>query len=298
MKETKKNGLQVLVNAAQPWALLAGVGVYALGVGIADFLGRDISWNVYFLGQGVATLLQLAAYFLNAYFEELEQPAGSDRQRQQQQILHARVLLQAALSILAVGAVLTVLLFSSGAFNPTALVLLGTAFVLAFFYAVPPVRLANHGYGELAEAVLIGTLIPALGYVFQVGELHRLLAMLAFPLTALYLAMKLYLSLEHYSLRSRAPETMMERLGWQPGMNLANILALSSYLLIGVAALLGLPWPLTWPALLSLPVAGFLVFVMVQVASGAPPRWRLIRILAVGLFAITAYALAFALWTG
>jgi len=57
----------------------------------------------------------------------------------------------------------------------------GVAFVLAFLFVVPPVKLNHLGYGELVTAILLCNLFPALAFLLQTGEMHRLLAMATFP---------------------------------------------------------------------------------------------------------------------
>jgi 1,4-dihydroxy-2-naphthoate octaprenyltransferase len=137
-----------------------------------------------------------------------------------------------------------------------------------------------------------------LAYVLQAGEMHRLLTLLSFPLSALVLASLMALSLEGYKNPEISVEkTLMIRMGWQKGMHLHDILVFSAYLLFGVAALAGLPWALTWPAVLSLPVGLFQIWQMRQISVGARPHWNLLKWTAYGLAAMTIYLLSLALWT-
>ncbi len=312
MNRSKPTPAVLLVRYARPWALLAGILLYALGAGIVHYLGYPIDWSIYFLGQAVVTLLQLSSYYLKEYYDLLEQPLPPRRPRSQRPLrdeqgepeqetpaeLPRSAVLLAAFTVLTIGAVITVLLVTQNAITPPVLVILGVAFLLAFFYAVPPIRLVYTGYGELSQAILITNLFPALAYLFQTGELHRLIGMLTFPLTALYLAMALARQLPSYAadLRRKHP-SLMVRMGWQRGMFLHNLLIFFAYLLLGLAALLGLPWGLTWPVLLALPVGLFQVWQMSRISAGAPPSWRLLTISAIALVGITAYLINLALWT-
>ncbi len=312
MNRSRPTPAALLVRYARPWSLLAGILMYAIGAGIVHYLGFALDWSIYFLGQAVVTLLQVSSYYLKTYYDLLEQPEQPRRPRpplrrpekednpeeQPPVDLPRSAVLQAAITSLTIGAVVTVLLIAQRAVNLPALVILGVAFLLAFFYAVPPVRLVYTGYGELAQAILITNLFPALAYLFQTGELHRLIGMLTFPLTALYLAMVLARLLPTYAsdLRQRHPNLMV-RLGWQRGMFLHNLLIFIAFLLLGLAALLGLPWALTWPVLLVLPIGLFQVWQMSRISSGAPPSWRLLTIMAVSLLGIAAYLINLALWT-
>lgn len=291
-----------LIRIARPLWLLAGVLFYALGVGLVHFLGYAIDWQIYWAGQAIVTFLQLSSYFLKVYYDAI--PTGStespvtDRDKPMPGQLTRTLVLQLTLVLLTSGAAMTVLLLASGSIDLTAFVLLGVGFVLSFFYAVPPVRLVERGYGELASAFFIANLVPALAYLFQTGELHRLLAMLTFPLLALFLAYTLAAELRSYGADERHErKTLLVRMGWQRGMLLHNILVLAAYLLLALAALLGLPWLLTWPGLLSLPVGLFQIWQINRIEQGSPPHWNLLELTAFSSLGLMVYLLSLSLWT-
>ena len=292
-----------MLRLARPW-LLAGTLLFcAIGAGIAHFLGTRIDLAVYILGQACVLLLALISAYLSEYFAMLEYPVlkrGQNGANRAEEFLRLRnALVQAAAVALTVGAVLTVMLFARGAVNLPAILFLGTAFLLAFFYAVPPMRLARSGYGELVTALFLTGITPALAYALQTGETHRLLILLTFPLTAICIAMLLANDLEtYYTDIKDGRKTLMVAVGWQRGMSLHNILVLFSYLLVGLAAVLKLPWPLAWPMLATMPVGLFQIWQMWQINNGVKPRWRLLRMTAYASFGIMAYLVAFALWTG
>ncbi len=295
-----------LISATRPLALLTGVMMYALGAGIAHYLGQPIDWSRYWVGQAIATLLQMSGYYLKAHFDTLQLINGSERNRKKPASrddssteLLRPVFLQAGITALTVCMVFLVMLFSQRAITPPLVLILGLAFLLSFFYGVPPVRLVFSGYGELTQAIFLTNLTPALAYLLQSGALHRLLGMITFPLTFLCLAMYMALSLPGYARHLRLQQrTLMLRLGWQRGMNVHNILILLAYLLVGVAALQGLPWLLILPLLLTLPLGMFQIFMMVQIANGAQPRWRLLSFTAMALVGLAAYLLTISLWSG
>ncbi len=284
-------------------SLLTGAFLYALGAGIVIFRGELFNWRNFWLGMALVVLLQLSCFFLTAFYTRLldsRRTGGSLPGGDSGGVLLPRgALMLVAVTTLTTGAMFTVILFASGAITPSVWLVLGLAFLLAFVYAVPPFRLVYSGYGELVMAVFLTTLVPALGYLLQAGEMSQLLGMLTFPITALYLAMVLALSLESYyaDLKS-GRQNLMIRLGWQRGMVLHNVLILVAYLLIGIGALIGMAWALTWPRLLTLPVGLFQFLQIWQIGNGAPPRWRLLRITAIATFAITVYLQAFTLWVG
>lgn len=291
------------LRLARPWILLGSLLFYAVGAGIAQYLGKTIDLSSYWIGQVCVLLLAFSSAYLSEYFTMLEHPIkqrSDDGGRTAEEFLRLRTaLLQASVVALTVGAVLTVMLFIHGVGNPTVILFLGTAFLLAFFYAVPPLRLARSGYGELVNALFLTGITPALAYVLQTGETHRLLILLTFPLTAMYIATSLATELETYYEDIKAGrQTLMGAVGWQRGMNLHNLLILLSYFLVGLAAALRLPWSLVWPMLLTAPLALFQIWQMWQINSGRKPRWRLLRINALALMGIMAYMVAYSLWMG
>jgi 1,4-dihydroxy-2-naphthoate octaprenyltransferase len=144
----------------------------------------------------------------------------------------------------------------------------------------------------------MANLVPSLAFLFQVGDLHRLVAMITFPLTALYLATMLATTLQKYGADVRYQRrTLMVRMGWQLGMNVHNLLILVAYLLFVLAAALGLAWPLTWPALLSLPLGLYQIYLITQIARGAKPRWNVLALTASATLGLTLYLLHLAMWT-
>lgn len=289
---------QHLIRIAHPWVLLLSAGLYALGGGVANYLGYSIDWPVYLVGQAMLILLLLSSYFLREFFDLPALPEERRKPGEPPRLLRAGIL-QIAATCLTVGAVLTVMLFAQGALSPEGFLLLGLVVVMGLAYAIPPLRLAYSGYGELIMAVLLANMAPALSLMLQIGELHRLIALITFPLTFLYLATHLAISLQRYADEERKERrTMLVRMGWQRGMSFHNLLILLAFLLMGAAALLGLPWRLTWPGLLALPVGLFQIWQVVAIMNGAPTRWRLLELTAGATLGLTVYFLNFALWGG
>ncbi len=302
MQTSDRTPLLEFLQNTRPLGLLAGMLLYALGAGIVAYRGDSIDWGVYWIGQACITLLQLSSSLLLVYYDRLREGrqrlrnAKNPRPEQQARAL-TNIYLLTAVTTLTIGAMLTALLLSRDEISPAGLLILGIGFLSAFFYAVPPLRLAYSGYGELVEAVLLTNLAPAFAYLLQAGELIEVLGVLTLPLTMLYLALTLATSLETYFADiKRGRQNLMIRLGWQRGISLHNLSILIAYLTIGIGIFFGLSWQLTWPRLLTLPVGIFQIWQVWQISLGARPRWRLLRITAYASFAITAYLLVFTLW--
>jgi 1,4-dihydroxy-2-naphthoate octaprenyltransferase len=296
--------LILIIRLSRPLFLLGAVLVYALGAGIARYLGVEIDWAIYLLGQTWVTLLQLSTHYLNEYFDAPADAANPNRTPFSggSGVIGPGKLQRSTALVLAVGcltvvASLTVLLIRQGTMSPTTLFVMVLIFLGAFFYSVPPVRLASTGYGELTTSILVANLLPALAFLLQTGELHRLLAMSTFPLTALHLAMMLAFQLPDYINDLKFDKkTLMVRLGWQRGMTLHNALILSAYLLLALAVSFGLPFAIAWPSFLTLPIGLLQIWQMRRVADGAKPNWTTLTITPLILFAAMTYLLAFAFW--
>lgn len=297
--------LRFFIRLSRPLFLLGVAILYALGVGIAHYLGAGINWSIYLLGQAWVTVLQLSAQYLNEYFD-----APDDQQNPNRTFLTGgsgaigpgklprQTALLAALACLAILASLTVLLLPHLGGGPLVILIMALAFLGAFFYSVPPVRLESTGYGELTTSALVTFLVPAYAFLLQTGELHVLLAMSAFPLFALHMAMLLALELPDYGADLRVQKrNLLVRLGWQEGMALHNLLVLAAFLLVAFARLYDFPWFAFWPALIPLPLGLFQIWQMRQIANGAKPNWTTLALGAVALFAVMAYFLTFAFWT-
>jgi 1,4-dihydroxy-2-naphthoate octaprenyltransferase len=137
-QKTSSTVLMNLVRLSRPFELVAGFFLYALGAGIAHYLGYAIDWTAYWIGQASVTCLQLSSYYLKAYYdtpqpEEKNSPVDNKPDAPRKEAngqLTRPVVLQSALVMMTIGAVLTVLLLWSGSIQPPAFLLLGFAFLL------------------------------------------------------------------------------------------------------------------------------------------------------------------------
>jgi 1,4-dihydroxy-2-naphthoate octaprenyltransferase len=293
------------IRLARPLFLLGGVLLYALGGGIYRYLGGTLDGSVYWLGQALVTCLQLAAQFLNEYFNyegDLANPNRTPLTGGSGQLgpgkLPARTARGAAQLLLAGVAVLTAALILQRALNPTAAFILILAVLGGVFYSTPPLRLEGSGYGELTTSILVATLLPAFAYSLQTGELHRLLALTTLGLTLLHLAMLIAFSLPDYATDLKfGKRTLLVRLGWANGMQLHNALIAAGYLALAVPLLFDVPLALVLPGLLTLPLGALQIWLMQRIAAGDKPNWTLLTVTALATFAVTAYLLTFAYWT-
>ena len=292
--------LNQLARIINPYAIMMSFVLYAVGVGVLHYLGKPIDSITYWLGLFVVILFELGGFFLKAFFAtnswNLRRKFQTNKTGKSTEVLPVTIL-EITLACFGVAMGVLVLLIVQGKIQLPAMALILLAFALMVFYSMPPFRLAENGFGELARTIYIVILIPALGYVVQTNNLHRLIPMITFPLALLYLAMELALSLQSYGFEMWGKTfSMMGKMGWQKGMNLHNLLLLIAYLLVGVAALFGQPWQLTWPLLLSLPVSILQILIMWGISNGAKPHWRLVILCAYSIPALSAYLVGLTLW--
>lgn len=295
----------LLIRLARPHFLLGGILLYAVGGGIARYLGYNIDWGVYFLGQFWVLMMQLSTHFLNEFFNapaDMNNPnrtwfSGGSGAIGPGKLPRAAAF-WGALASLGATAAFTVSLITSGVLTPVAVLVMVLIFLGAFFYAAPPVRLESSGYGELTTSIIVAGLVPGLAFILQTGEVHRLLPMVTFPLVLLHLAMLLAFELPDYATDLKyGKTTIMVRIGWESGMRLHNFSIFGGYVMLGIALAWGLPFAIAMPAMLTFPLGMVQVWNMHRIASGGKPMWNVVTLTGIAIFAVTAYLLAFSFWT-
>lgn len=304
----KTRPLVLFLRLSRPFFLVGGAINYALGVGIARYLGNSLNWKVIALGQLWVTALQLSVHYLNEYFDLPHDAAnrhrtpftgGSGVLGKGESQLRPQVALLAAICTLTAVALASFLLLRVGSINSTVFTIMVLGFIGAFFYSVPPIRLATSGYGELTTAIVLANLVPALGFALQTGNLHRLLAMSTFPLTALTMASMLSLEFPDYASDLKTEKhTLFVRLGWQWAIRVHHVLVASAYLLLAGSLWLGLPTAIGLPVvLLTAPLAALQIWYMNRIELGIKPNWTALTLNGVAFTAAAAYLLAFGFWT-
>jgi len=297
--------VRLIFQLSRPLFLLGGALLYALGVGIARYLGTPIDWSLYLMGQAYVTTMQLSAQYLNEYFDA---QADQDNPRRTpfsggsgavgEGKLSKETVMWAALTTLTILASLTVLLISVVSLTPLLVGIVVLAFVGSFFYSTPPIRLVSSGYGELTTSILVANLVPMFAFALQTGELHRLLVMSTFPLTALHLAMMIVFEFPDYLNDLKYQKlNLLVRVGWERGMVLHNLLVLTAFLLLGLAAVFDLPLAIVLPALIPLPIGLLQIWQMRRIAGGGKPNWTTMAFTALVLMGSVTYLLAFTYWT-
>lgn len=284
-----------LSRLARPASLAFTLLAYLLGLAVLRYTGGDISLPLALSGGAWVLLLAVSQHWWAAYFGQPFEP--------EQELLPAeRDRLKALLFNLNLAALTLLLalllpLYFAGGLGPVLLLYLGMALLLLLAYGLPPFRLANRGFGELAQAVLIGHIVPALALLFQQPELHRLLPLFSLPLPFFVLATLLAFNFPSFASDQKyARRTLLVGLGWENAITLHNALLLLAFLLLAALGLLGVPFRLVWPGLLPLPLAIYQIYMFRRIAEGARPEWRMTNLVGGAILALVLYLLAFTLF--
>jgi len=299
--------LRYFIQLSRPIFVLSAVLLYLLGIGIAHYLSGQINWTSFFLGLAWIVFIVLGTQYLNEYFDPMimrddptwkHTPFSGGSGAIGVGRLPRQVALWSGLTCLTITASLTVLLIQKLGINFVGILILGLIFLGEFLYAIPPFRLVSSGYGELIMSIIVIGMVPALAFLLQGHEFHRLLVMVAFPLTMLHICMLLALEFPDYAsdiIQGRRPAIV--RIGWQRGMLIHNILILISFVILGIAFVFGLPLRVGWPVILVLPIGLFQIWMMNRIADGAKPNWNLLVLVSISTFGLTTYLLTYAFWT-
>ena len=292
-----------LLGHIRPIHLTTALALYLAGAGLARYLGArldyiDLGLGALWLGSLFLAVFLLGDYFgisfESSFFPVAEVNPISEPQKESRS---SHGLLFGALAFYSAAGILTILSGLRGMITPGVAVLMVSLFGLSTSVIVPGLNTKYSGIGEFIVSICLVIIPPALAFFIQYGELHRFLSFSFFPLFPLHLALILTLRLRSYAEDFRLDrKTIMVRLGWVKGLFLHNMLILSAFVLFGVAMLFGLPIRIVGPVFLTLVPAGYLIWIYSGVEYGAPVRWPLIIFLALVVFFMPLYLIAFTAW--
>jgi 1,4-dihydroxy-2-naphthoate octaprenyltransferase len=298
--------IRLFIQLSRPLYLALAILLYLLGISIAHYLSGMIDWMAFTYGLLWTVLIYLGFQYLTEYFDPAlltlnptlkHTPFSGVTSAIGAGKLSRPVALWAGLICLGIAASLTVSMIQFIGLNSTTAMILVILFMGELFLALPPFRLVSSGYGEVVMSILIVGLVPALAFVLQGHDFHRILFMVAFPLTTLHIGMLLALELPDYaSDMSQGKKPILVRIGWQRGMMLHNLLILVSFVILGIAFVLGLPLNVAWPVILVLPFGLFQIYLMNRIGDGVKPNWNLLVLSAISTFGLAAYILTYAFW--
>ena len=159
--------LLAFVKLSRPHFLLGGALLFALGSTAAG----DISWFEYALGQAMVTSMQVTAHFVNEYADR-----EVDRAVDQRTMfsggsgvlasgdLEPEVALRAAWASTTIGMILAAAVAVG---SPLAAGVGLIALAVSWGYSMPPIRLLETGWGELATSLVVVVAVPVIGWAVQ-----------------------------------------------------------------------------------------------------------------------------------
>lgn len=280
-----------LTCLSRPLHLLLAALTYLLGASIAAYLGKPFVINAFWLGLIGILCAQLSMNLLAEAFRPHNEPLIKNETPAQKETLRNN-LLYVSYASLAASLLTAFILYLNGHLAVPTFYFFLFSLLLVIAYAIPPFRLLNHGFGELALALHIAYVIPSLGFLLQMQETHRLVFMMTIPLTALALAYFLVLDFPSFSEDQKYfRATLLRRLSWEAALPLHNSLIIFAYVCFALAPLFGFSFSLIWRAFITLPFAVFQIFQLRGIALGSKPNWPLLTFNAFAVFSLTIYFL-------
>jgi 1,4-dihydroxy-2-naphthoate octaprenyltransferase len=302
-----KHPFVLFLTMSRPMFVVAGMLFYALGAGIARYLGYGLDPGSYWLGQLLVSSIQLTAHYLNEYFDrdaDIENnnrslfSGGSGVLGDGEGKIPEQFALLAAASALTVSAIAFIGLGRMGVLNNAVHLIVILALLGAILYSLPPVRLVSSGFGELVASVILANLVPALAFILQSQEWHRLIAMTTFPLTALALATILSFEFPDYATDIKfAKRTLLVRLGWKQAIRFHAAFLLAAYSIMALSAYQGLPRAIAIPPLLTMPLALLQIWLFRGIEEGQKPNWLALTSTSVANTILVAYLYTYSFWT-
>ena len=285
-----------MLKLSRPLLLLLAALTYLLGASISAYLGKSFQNLTFLLGLGGVVLAQLSMNLLAEAFRPHNEPMIEGETPAQKEALRSNLLYISYAALTACAMIAFLLYINQGLNLPTFIFLL-LSLVLVVLYAVPPLRLLDRGFGELALAAHMAYVIPSIGFLLQVKENHRLLIMIAIPLTALTLAYFLILNFTSFpSDQKYQRATLLRRLGWESAVPLHHSLIIFAYVIFICSPIFGYSFLLIWPAFLTLPFAILQILLLRHISLGGKPNWPLLTTTALAVFGLTAYFLTLTFW--
>ena len=289
--EEDTRGLKHLIIEGMRWNyLLHGLLMYLLGVCIAIYLNIQIDW-----------INALIGYLLILLLQTVESLIGMTKRasvlKQDREYLNTKQVLLALIAFMMMTlAFLVVSLFIRGG-------LTGAGWLYFLIIGVICILKSNYSVGdklvvfrEVIDAILVVGIIPLFAFNLVSGELHPFLIFINLPLFFLFLGSEVALAFPRYSHDlSKKFHSLLIQIGWQRGIFLHDILIIFGFLILGIFGLIGLPWVLLWPTMTVSLIGIFEIILLHRIGNGEKPNWKLLRLVAHGLFGLSSYTMIFSL---
>jgi hypothetical protein len=289
--------LKTILQPLKPFHLIGVISSYLLGAGLVQYVNPSIDAEMMvqggmFLLSSIIALDYLCGLQSTLKFDLWEDTSNLDLVR----IRWAYRIIAAFFVTFSVS--MFVGWMRQGSLEPAVTVLWVSNLIIGMFYYLAQVHDNLQPYQVLFEAMLVVVSPPLMAFFLQSSSIHQFLMMSVVVLIPLYLAYRMLEDLVRFDTETRVrTDALGVKLGWDTVMILHNALILTGYALLAFMTLLGLPWFITWPAFLGLPIGLVEIGLMERVRRGYKPLWRIMQIATASIFLITVYFLTFAFWS-
>jgi 1,4-dihydroxy-2-naphthoate octaprenyltransferase len=284
-----------LLKLTRPLLLFLAALTYFFGTSLADYLGRPIRLDSFWLGLVLILLLQVTMNLLPEVYRPQNEPLLENETRADKLTLRNNVL-YISMAALASIAAIAYILYNTRHLPAATLFYLVFSLVVILLCSTPPFRLINRGFGEILLAVQLAYIFPSMAFTLQNGTTHRFLV-LAIPLTFLAFCYLIVMDFQSFAQDQKYNRvTFLTRLGWERVIPLHHIFILFAYIFFMVMPALGLSLTFLWPAFLTFPFALFQINQLRNVSLGIPPNWTLLTATSLAVFGLTTYFLALTFW--
>jgi len=285
-----------LLRRSRPLFLLIAALTYGLGASVANYLGEPLRVDAFWLGFIGVSMAQLSMNLLTDVFRPPNEPIIPGETFVERRSLRNNAL-YVSIAALAAVALAAFVLFQNGRLSSLSMLLFGLSIFVVLVHAIPPLRLLDRGFGEFLQAAHLAYVVPAIAFLLQVQQYHRLLALVTIPLTAIAFAYFIVLDFPAFAADQKYERrTLLTLLGWQKAIPFHHALLITAYFLFAAAPFLGFSLQILWPVFITLPFAIFQILTLNNIASGGPANWTLLTVNALAVFGLTAYLLAMIFW--
>jgi len=295
--KTLINKMRIInINDQRIFILIATILMYALGGGIAHYLGALFLPFEFLMGLFWVISIQISGFLLtlrpdpakdkyirNVNVEKIEKKTATNLQLSR-------------LSLSFSGVYIAILLI-----NNKISVYIGALIIITLLglilYSIPPFYLSKRGYQEICLVLFQGCLVPAISFFILVNYYHRMLFLILFPMTLLALAYYIALNFSTFAHDQKIDrKTFVQRYTWQRSTPIHHILLISGYLFFLLGLGMGLPQKLIWVSFLTFPLAIYQIYWLIRITRGGRPLLHFFKILAASVYGLTAYLFALTLW--
>jgi len=249
-----------MIRLARPFILLGGVMAYALGVAMAYYQLGTLHWGRALLGLAILSLACSMAHYADEYADRdtdtlaRRTPVSGGSGVLPQGLVPPAWALRAAIICAGLAASATIAGVLGGLLPWVALPIVALGLAGGWAYSMPPVALERRGWGEVANALLGGALVPLYGYALQTGTVPLRMLVALLPVT-----LGVFVNLLGVQWPDREVDADVGRISLPVRLGertpfLHHAVTAGLYWMLAAQAAWFLPWAVAWISLGTLPL--------------------------------------------